>query len=122
MPRGDGSGPNGMGPMTGRGAGYCAGFAAPGFANGAPGFGFGGGGAFGRGRGRRNMYYATGVPGWARAQQPYVAPAPVAPVAAAPAAGLDALKAQAAQMQAALENIQSRIDAMQAPASDDSDQ
>ncbi|NLG67487.1 MAG: DUF5320 domain-containing protein, partial [Actinobacteria bacterium] len=25
MPRGDGTGPEGMGPMTGRGAGYCAG-------------------------------------------------------------------------------------------------
>ena len=30
MPGGDGTGPMGMGPMTGRGAGYCAGFAAPG--------------------------------------------------------------------------------------------
>ncbi|MGI6097596.1 MAG: DUF5320 domain-containing protein, partial [Dethiobacteria bacterium] len=27
MPRGDGSGPAGMGPMTGRAAGYCAGYA-----------------------------------------------------------------------------------------------
>ncbi len=34
MPRGDGTGPNGMGPMTGRGMGYCAGFAVPGFMNG----------------------------------------------------------------------------------------
>ena len=33
MPRGDGTGPAGMGPMTGRAAGYCAGFNAPGFAN-----------------------------------------------------------------------------------------
>lgn len=33
MPFGDGTGPRGMGPMTGRGAGYCAGFARPGFAN-----------------------------------------------------------------------------------------
>ncbi len=33
MPRGDGTGPIGLGPMTGRGAGYCAGFAVPGFAN-----------------------------------------------------------------------------------------
>lgn len=35
MPRGDGTGPAGMGPMTGRAAGYCAGFAAPGYANSA---------------------------------------------------------------------------------------
>jgi len=40
MPRGDGTGPAGMGPMTGRAAGYCAGYPVPGYAN--PGF-FGGG-------------------------------------------------------------------------------
>ncbi len=33
MPYGDGTGPLGMGPMTGRAAGYCAGYTAPGFAN-----------------------------------------------------------------------------------------
>lgn len=27
MPRGDGTGPMGLGPMTGRGAGFCTGFA-----------------------------------------------------------------------------------------------
>ena len=46
MPFGDGTGPRGMGPMTGRGAGYCAGFGQPGFANPIPGrgqFGFGSG-------------------------------------------------------------------------------
>lgn len=36
MPFGDGTGPRGLGPMTGRGAGYCAGFVAPGFANPIP--------------------------------------------------------------------------------------
>ena len=41
MPAGDGTGPNGLGPMTGRSAGYCAGNAAPGYANsyGSRGFG-----------------------------------------------------------------------------------
>jgi hypothetical protein len=33
MPRGDGTGPAGQGPMTGRGAGFCAGFNMPGYAN-----------------------------------------------------------------------------------------
>ena len=70
MPAGDGAGPAGMGPMTGRAAGYCAGYGAPGYATMAPGRGFGWaggwGGGWGRGRGRRNWYYATGVPGWAR--------------------------------------------------------
>jgi len=61
MPRGNGTGPMGMGPMTGRGAGFCAGFAVPGYAN-PIGYGFG----FGRGRGFRRMFYATGLPRWAR--------------------------------------------------------
>ena len=47
MPRGDRTGPNGQGPMTGRRMGFCAGFNAPGFMN--PGFrrGFGRGFAWG---------------------------------------------------------------------------
>jgi hypothetical protein len=61
MPRGDGTGPMGMGSMTGRGAGYCAGYGVPGFAN--PMYR---GGGFGRGRGFRRMYYATGIPGSGR--------------------------------------------------------
>jgi hypothetical protein len=36
MPFGDGTGPRGMGPMTGRGTGYCAGFGRPGFNNPIP--------------------------------------------------------------------------------------
>jgi hypothetical protein len=62
MPRGDRTGPMGMGPMTGRGLGYCAGYAMPGYANAGFGFGFG----MGRGRGFRRAYYMTGFPGWAR--------------------------------------------------------
>ncbi|MGI6207796.1 MAG: DUF5320 domain-containing protein, partial [Anaerolineae bacterium] len=41
MPRGDRTGPQGMGPMTGRGAGYCAGYGVPGYANPVGGRGFG---------------------------------------------------------------------------------
>ncbi len=33
MPGGDGTGPWGFGPMTGRGAGFCAGFPVPGYMN-----------------------------------------------------------------------------------------
>ncbi len=76
MPRGDGTGPMGMGPMTGRAAGFCAGFNTPGFQNPMPGrgmgMGFGRGRGFGMGmgggRGFRNRYYATGMTGWQRAQ------------------------------------------------------
>jgi len=40
MPFGDGTGPRGMGPMKGRAAGFCAGYAVPGYMNpvGARGF------------------------------------------------------------------------------------
>jgi hypothetical protein len=47
MPRGDRTGPSGLGPRTGRAAGYCAGYPIPGFMNPEPGFGRGLG--FGRG-------------------------------------------------------------------------
>jgi hypothetical protein len=53
MPRGDGTGPLGMGPMIGRGVGFCA----PGYAN-SIGCGFG----LGQRRGFRRMFYATGSP------------------------------------------------------------
>ena len=58
MPRGNGMGPAGMGPMTGRAAGYCAGYNVPGFMN--P---YGGrmGGGFGWGRGRR---FGRGMGDW----------------------------------------------------------
>jgi hypothetical protein len=57
MPFGDGTGPMGRGPMTGRGAGYCAGSGRPGFASnvlrrGWLSFNRGFGRSAGRGRGR----------------------------------------------------------------------
>jgi hypothetical protein len=65
MPGGDRTGPAGLGPMTGRAAGFCSGYAVPGYAN-FSGRGMGMGMGRGRGRGFRNMYYATGLPAWAR--------------------------------------------------------
>jgi len=62
MPAGDQTGPRGQGPMTGRGAGYCGGYAGPGYMN--PGRPYGGN--WGGGRGWRHMHYATGRPGWMR--------------------------------------------------------
>jgi hypothetical protein len=52
MPRGDRTGPWGAGPMTGRAAGYCAGYAVPGFLNSGRGWGRGFGRGWGRGFGR----------------------------------------------------------------------
>ena len=40
MPGGDRTGPAGMGPMTGRGAGFCAGYPMPGYMNPVPDGGF----------------------------------------------------------------------------------
>jgi hypothetical protein len=53
MPRGDGTGPMGRGPLTGRRAGFCAGYQTPGYANPeVPGMGMG----RGRRRGFRRGY------------------------------------------------------------------
>lgn len=109
MPAGDGTGPMGMGPMTGRGAGYCAGFGVPGFANPLPGMGWGRGAGWGRGgRGWRHWFYATGLPFWAR----------VMGVTAGGQAPTDyqaqMLKAQAEHMEKALEEIRRRIRELEA--------
>ncbi len=71
MPGGDRTGPAGMGPMTGRGAGFCAGSSRPWYANlfGGRGLNYDRGfGLRGGGRGRRHWFYATGLPGWARTE------------------------------------------------------
>ncbi len=61
MPQGNRRGPVGMGPMTGRAAGYCAGYGMPGYANPVPvppGHCFcrGSGRGFGRDHGRRGIF------------------------------------------------------------------
>lgn len=120
MPGGDRTGPMGMGPMTGRAAGYCAGYPVPGFMNPVGGRGFGGRGG---GRGWRHGYYATGLPGWARAgwgAPPYWgAPAAgYAPWAGAAAptrdAELEALKAQAEYLESSLAEIRKRVQELEA--------
>lgn len=54
MPRGDGTGPTGAGPLTGRGMGYCAGRIPVGYPN--YGFGRGRGYGYGLGRGAQPFY------------------------------------------------------------------
>ena len=101
MPGGDGTGPLGEGAMSGRAAGTCAGFGMPGSANPAPGRGFGmgfgrgrgfGGRGGGGGRGWRNMFFATGLPGWMRF------------------GGKQALKTQAEALQSELDFIKKRLE------------
>ena len=103
MPAGDGTGPTEMGPMTGRAAGYCAGFDVPGFMNPMSGRGMGRG--FGRGRGwrhgRRGMARSGGAeadrrPTYAASSEPTVQET-------------ESLKAQAARMERALDEIRKRL-------------
>lgn len=56
MPLGDRTGPLGLGPMTGRGLGYCAGYSHPGYMNPAGRFS-------GRGMGWRRGWWGWGR-GW----------------------------------------------------------
>ncbi len=110
MPGGDGTGPAGLGQMTGRGAGYCAGFPVPGYMNPMPGRGlgmgrgWGRGGGWGRGRAWRHGYYPMGVPGAAPAYG-------VAPYYAPPSgeSEMQMLQAQAENLQGALDEIRRRI-------------
>ncbi|HSQ76245.1 MAG TPA: DUF5320 domain-containing protein [Bacteroidota bacterium] len=114
MPGGDRTGPLGMGPRTGRAAGYCGGFGMAGYANSLPGRGFGmgfgrgrgarGGGFGGGGRGWRNMFYATGLPGWMRQgnfADPYQKPDPELEK--------QMLKNQAQTLQSELDSIKKRL-------------
>jgi len=120
MPGGDGTGPAGMGPMTGRAAGYCAGYSAPGYMNPIPGrggFGFGRGWGRGRGRGRgwgRGFGFgaaypyaygdAYGAPSYPAAYGGY----PYAPNMT-PQQEADMLKEQAKAMQEDIKAINDRI-------------
>ena len=115
MPGGDRTGPAGMGPMTGRAAGFCAGYAAAGFTSSPGGRGFGGRrGGRGGGRGRRNWFHATGVPGWQRTAAGWPAfgaapTVPFVPPTISQEQELDALKRQADGLSRTLEDIKARI-------------
>ena len=114
MPGGDRTGPAGMGPMTGRGVGFCAGFSMPGYANPVAGHGcFGRSrGFWGRsgGRGWRNWFYATGIPVWARAGFNFSGP--VTPTVTAEQE-VEGLKQQAEFLQNSLSQINERIEQLE---------
>ncbi len=96
-----------MGAMSGRGAGFCAGYDRPGYMNaGVCGRGMGMGRGRGGGFGRRNQFYATGLPAWARGKG-------YAPVAA-PQDELTDLKQQAEMYGGELEQIRTRIRELEA--------
>ena len=108
MPGGNGTGPNGMGPMTGRGAGYCSGSQAPGWSDAVAGRGAGAG--FGAGRGRRMGLSAAGPAGRMRFRNfgvvPYRNPDPNSV--------RQALENQADSLQAELEIIKNRLRELEA--------
>ncbi len=122
MPGGDRRGPVGMGPMTGRAAGFCAGYPVPGYMNPIPGrglgFGWGRGFGFGRGlglgfRGGRRWGGYMGMP-YAAPAYPYGTAVP--PYGAGPTVEQesDMLKVQAKYFEDALEDIKKRIAELEA--------
>ena len=118
MPSGNGTGPRGLGPMTGRGAGFCAGYSVPGYANPVGGRGYGMGlgrgsrmgRGFGRGFGRGRTGY--GVPAWAGVADPYPANAALGPTLTA-AQELEGLKQQADFLQNSLSQVSERIEQLE---------
>ena len=114
MPGFDGTGPQGLGPMTGGGRGYCvvplSGIEARPFAFRRGFFGRGGG------RGWRHWYYATGLPGWVRPAYGYPAfgglAYPYAPKLT-PKEEMDVLREQSEILRQQLEDIQNRINALE---------
>lgn len=112
MPGGDRTGPMGMGPRTGWGAGFCAGYAVPGFLN--PGYGAGGAFCGGRGGwGRRNRFFATGVPGWQYlARNPIPVGMPFSAQPETPQDELDILKGQAQYLENGMKELQARMEVL----------
>jgi hypothetical protein len=119
MPGRNRTGPMGMGPMTGRGAGWCTGYAGrkvnyptagPGYGMGfGRGRGFGGGGHMGRGFGWGGgmRFGGYGAPYGYQAYAPQD-----------PAMERQALANQAKALQAELDWIQKRLEDIETPASD----
>jgi len=119
MPGGDGTGPGGMGPMTGRAAGVCAGYPVPGYANSVGGRGYGGWGRGGFGRGRGFGWGRTGY-GWPAGSSyanPYAGYPTGYPTGFGAAPSMeqekDALKQQAQYLQQSLESIGKRIEELE---------
>jgi hypothetical protein len=115
--------------MTGRAAGFCAGYPVPGYANpvGGRGMGMGWGrgfrgGGFGRGRGFGWGRAGYGLPAYGGAVNPYAygdaagpyayGGAPFTPTVA-PQQELDSLKGQAEYFEDALDGIKKRIEELE---------
>ncbi len=113
MPRGDGTGRNGLGPMTGRGLGYCAGYDVPGYVQ-DDGIGFGRRGFSGRGRGRAlglGLGYRTAAPrGLGFGRRYFDAPPVYQPYDTR--TENDVLQAHAAALEQELQAVKSRLNSL----------
>ena len=119
MPRGDGTGPAGLGSRTGRGLGYCAGYDSPGFTKGP-----GGGGAWGYGGGSgyypgRGMAWGRGGRGWwgrggyfrgGRAGVFYAGPTYAAPIQVTEEQRLKVLKQDKEYIEAEIKGLQGALE------------
>jgi hypothetical protein len=110
MPGGDRTGPAGFGPMTGRGAGFCAGYSVPGFMN--PAWGSGWGRGFGGGGRRHRHWYYAGWPGYT---PPF--PSTFSPPMTREQE-LEVLKNQAEYFEQSLEDLRNRISEIESSAKD----
>jgi hypothetical protein len=107
--------------MTGRAAGFCAGYSAPGYINPAPGRGRGfnirpaDGYGRGGGSGWRHRCYATGLSGWQKASAgrfDFEGVYPYAPEMT-PKQETDILRNEAGFLKKRLEDIQGRIETLE---------
>ncbi len=116
MPGFDGTGPQGLGPITGGGRGYCV-VPLSGNRPMYPGRRF-----FGRGgtRGRRNWYYTTGLTGWQRVSVGYPAFGrglyPVDTLNLSDKEEMETLKEQAKFLEERLQDIKQRISTLESHA------
>ena len=99
MPNKDGTGPMGMGPRTGRGAGVCAGNEIQGYVEPDTPRWYG----WGHGRSRRRRFRGGGAPGWE--WHGYDRPSREQEV--------DVLKPQARDLQEVLQQINDRLDELE---------
>ena len=95
MPARDGTGPNGYGPLSGRGMGPCG-----------RGRGYGGGYGYGRGYGRG---YGYGRGRWGGSYEPYYGPAPAAPPAPTKEEEISFLKSELKELDAEKKGIEERL-------------
>jgi hypothetical protein len=116
MPRGDKTGPSGAGPMTGRAAGYCAGYPVPGYMNPR---GYGRGFCRGWGRGYRRGWYAyppvvISQPAYPQAYPPVTQPQTPEQEATALENYQKDLATEKAELEKEIDDVKTRIEKLKA--------